>query len=101
MSDVRPGVLLVTVEVDEEDAEELDRWYREEHGPEKMAIPGYVGMRRFRALDGSPRFLAIYELSDAEVAMQPSTAPAASQERMRVIMEKWKYWERSVWVEID
>lgn len=101
MDEKRPGILLVFVEVDEADAEELDRWYREEHGPEKLATPGYTGLRRFRAHDGSARFLAIYDLSDAEVAVAPRPASPGSAERMQQIMEKWKRWERSVWVEVD
>jgi hypothetical protein len=101
MTDHRPGILVVSVEVDEKDADELGRWYHEEHGPEKLAIPGYTSFRRFRAYDGSARFLAIYELTDAEVAMQPGNPSTASLEHMRQIMEKWKHWERSVWIEVD
>src|SRR5579859_7953653 len=101
MTDHRPGILVVSVEVDEKDADELDRWYREEHGPEKLAIPGYASLRRFRAYDGSARFLAIYELTDAEVAMRPGDASTESVERMRQIMANWKNWERSVWIEIE
>lgn len=96
----RPSLLVVFVEVAEEDADELDRWYREEHGPEKLAQPGYRSLRRFRAHDGSARFLAIYELEDPEAALtHPEQTPEAA-ERMREIMSRWKRWERSVWVEV-
>jgi hypothetical protein len=101
MTTESPAILMVSVEVSEEDADELDRWYGEEHGPEKMALPGYVRMRRFRAHDGSPRFLAIYELTDAEIAFAPSGASPEAVTRMRELMSKWKDWNRSVWVEID
>lgn len=101
MNDRRPGILVVTVEVDEKDADELDQWYREEHGPEKMAIPGYRAMRRFRAYGGSPRFLAIYELDDPEIAMKSGQASPESAERLHEVMAKWKDWARSVWVEIE
>jgi hypothetical protein len=101
MTDQRPGVLVVFVEVDESDAEELDRWYREEHGPEKLATPGYTGLRRFRAYDGSACYLAIYDLADVEAAMKPGNASPESAGQMRQIMAKWKDWKRSVWVEIE
>jgi hypothetical protein len=101
MPDLRPSILVVTLEVAESDVDELDRWYREEHGPEKMALPGYIGMRRFRAFDGSPRFLVVYELEDPEVAMRPRTGSPESTETMRQIMSKWKQWERNVWVEVE
>ncbi len=100
MAEGRPAILVVTVEVSEDDADELNRWYEEEHGPEKLAIPGYLGLRRFRSADGSAKFLAIYELTGPEAAASPSGAGAESTRRMEQIMEKWKRWERSVWVEI-
>ena len=100
MTEPRRGILVVSVEVGDEDADELDRWYREEHGPEKLALPGYAGLRRFRAEDGSARFLAIYELDDATAALTPGSSSPESSERMRRIMAKWKKWDRSVWVEI-
>ncbi len=76
-----PAVLVVMVDVDEKDVDELNRWYENEHRPEKMALPGYVSMRRFRVADGSPRFLAIYELDDAESrggARRPGTTTPRS-----------------------
>ena len=33
-------VLVVTMEVDAEDEEEFNKWYNEQHLPERMAIPG-------------------------------------------------------------
>jgi hypothetical protein len=100
MEDKHASLLLVTVEVAEEDVEELNRWYEEEHGPEKMSLPGYLGVRRFQQSDGSPRFLAIYELSDPEAALGPEAMTPESSRRMQDFMSKWKQWDRSVWVEI-
>ena len=93
------AILIVHVEVAESDVDELDAWYEEEHRPEKMALPGYVSMRRFRDHDGSPSFLAIYELTSPEAAMPTSPGPPMSK-RMHAIMAKWRRWDRSVWVEI-
>ena len=100
MGDTQPSVLLVTVEVAEDDVDELNRWYDEEHGPEKMSLPGYVGMRRFRRSDGSPRFLAIYELTDPEAALGSQEMTPDSRQRLQALMTKWKQWDRSVWVEL-
>ena len=41
-------VLVVTMEVDEADEAEFNKWYNEQHLPERMAIPGYVSARRFK-----------------------------------------------------
>lgn len=100
MADAQPAVLLVFVEVGEEDVDELNRWYDEEHGPEKLATAGYSGLRRFRAVDGSARFLAIYELSDPAAAASPAARSEQSARRMEEIMSRWARWERSVWVEL-
>jgi len=101
VADAKPAVLVVFVEVGEEDVDELNRWYEEEHGPEKLATPGYLGLRRFRAADGSARFLAIYELSGPDAAAAPVPPSAQSARRMEEIMRRWKRWERSIWVELE
>src|SRR5262249_50219701 len=71
MSGKGNAILVVEVELPEEDIDEFNRWYREEHGPFKLALPGYLGLRRFRAQDGSARFLALYELETAAAADDP------------------------------
>ena len=95
------AVLVVNVEIDEADVDELNRWYEEEHGPERMAMPGIVSMRRFRSSDGAPRFLAIYELESAEAATSPTYMSQTRTKWADEIMAKWKQWDRNVWVEIS
>jgi hypothetical protein len=96
----RPAVLVVTVEVAEDDVDELNRWYEEEHRPEKLSQPGYLGLRRFRASDGSPTFLAIYELDYPDAAAGGGGGVEATR-RMEEIMATWKRWDRRVWVELQ
>jgi hypothetical protein len=60
-------LLLVLTDVPPEIEEEFNRWYDEEHIPERLAVPGFVGATRYRAVEGSPRYLALYELSDVSV----------------------------------
>lgn len=59
-------VLVVTMEVDPADEAEFNRWYNEQHLPERMAIPGYVSARRFKLVegDGALTYLCIWELED-------------------------------------
>ena len=59
-------VLVVTMEVDAEDEEEFNKWYNEQHLPERMAIPGYVSARRFKLEDGNNalKYLCIWEMDD-------------------------------------
>lgn len=59
-------VLVVTMEVDPEDEAEFNKWYNEQHLPERMEIPGYVSARRFKLEDGDGAltYLCIWELED-------------------------------------
>jgi hypothetical protein len=95
-----PAVLVVTVEVDESDVDELNHWYEAEHRPEKLSLPGYRSMRRFRAADGSAKFLAVYELDDAESGTTLPPGGYNPSDWMQQVMSKWKHWERAVWVEL-
>jgi hypothetical protein len=58
------GLLLVQMEVAPEDVAELDSWYWEEHIPERLACPGFLSARRYQVADGSPKFVALYELEN-------------------------------------
>lgn len=63
----RGGLLLVMMECDPAYEEEFNRWYSEEHYPERMSCPGFVSGKRFVAVEGEPKYLAIYELESPEV----------------------------------
>ncbi len=63
-------VLIVMMEVDEADDEVFNKWYNEEHLPERMSIPGYISARRFMLdpEDGQNnnvmRYLCIWEMEN-------------------------------------
>ena len=56
-ADVGPGV-----------EAEFNQWYNEEHVQGVLENPGFQAARRFRALEGQPRYLALYELDSAGVS---------------------------------
>jgi hypothetical protein len=65
--DGRKHLLLVMLDVDPSvDEDEFNRWYFEEHVAERLACPGFVSARRFKIVEGEPRYLAIYELEGPE-----------------------------------
>ena len=45
-----------------------NKWYTEEHVPDVLSVPGFVGAQRFEVLDAdgsrspTPQYLAIYEI---------------------------------------
>jgi len=60
------GLLMVFCDVPAEQEEEFNRWYNEEHIPERLAIPGVLNAARYQAVDGGPTYLACYELAAAD-----------------------------------
>jgi hypothetical protein len=66
-ADGRKHLLLVMLDVDPSvDEDEFNRWYFEEHVAERLSCPGFLSARRFRVVEGEPRYLAIYELEGPE-----------------------------------
>ena len=57
------GVLIVWVDLKEEARAEADRWYVQEHLPERVAYAGYLRSRRFQAVRASPMYMAVFEAS--------------------------------------
>jgi len=62
-----PGVLLVLNDVASEFEEEFNRWYQQQHVPERLAVPGFRSARRYRAVDSGPAYMAVYECDSIEV----------------------------------
>ncbi len=65
------GLLYVEVDCPPELEGEFHAWYNQEHIPERLRIPGFVSARRYAALEGSPRWLAAYELTGLAVLDSP------------------------------
>lgn len=63
-------IALVDVEPDTND-DEFNQWYNEVHVPERMRCPGFLSATRYRALEGGPRYLAVYELDGPEALTTP------------------------------
>jgi hypothetical protein len=63
----RRGLLLVMIDIDPEHEDEFNRWYNEEHLPERLACPGFLSGRRFVSVEGTPKYLALYDLDSPAV----------------------------------
>ena len=61
------AVLGVWNEVDPAIEDDFNDWYLHEHIPERTSVPGMVRGRRYRAAEGSPRYMALYEATTMDV----------------------------------
>lgn len=61
------GLLMLWTDVDPEYEAEFNRWYNEEHIQRLLAVPGFLSAGRYVALKGGPKYLAMYELEEANV----------------------------------
>ena len=66
------GFLLVTMQPPPAFEEEFNAWYDTEHVPERLAVPGFETALRFVCISGHPRYLAMYDLTHAEVLDSPA-----------------------------
>ena len=85
---VGKAILLVMMEVDPEHEDEWNRWYDEEHIPQRLGFPGFLAARRFKLeplewpgarhlVVGQGRtHLAIYELEDVGAMGSPEYVAA-------------------------
>jgi len=46
---------------------EYEAWYRGEHLPERLSIPGFRAAWRYRVVDGEPEYFTFYETTTPEV----------------------------------
>ena len=82
------GLLAVWTDIPAHAEEDFNRWYNEEHIPERVGIPGFLDGRRYLCREGSPRYLALYETVDAQVLtgdayLKVSKHPTPWTERVR------------------
>ena len=61
------GLLLVMMESALNDDDEFNAWYDNEHIPERAGIPGFLSAIRYVCRSGFPRYLAVYDLENADV----------------------------------
>jgi hypothetical protein len=61
------GLLLAMLEPPREMEDEFNDWYDTEHVPERKVIPGFITAQRFVAYEGSPKYLALYDLENIDI----------------------------------
>jgi hypothetical protein len=60
--------------------EAYNRWFNQEHVRARMQCRGFRSVTRFRAIEGAPQYLAIWELARPEALETPEYLGARSRE---------------------
>lgn len=90
-----PARLVVCVGLTSDRPDELDAWYREEHVPLLLAIPGWRRTRRYRRREGAgPDHLALHEVDDPAVfdvpAYRAATSTARRARTLATVTDRWR-----------
>jgi hypothetical protein len=60
-------VLTVRLNTPADQEQAFNAWYNEDHVPALVGVPGVYCARRYLAVEGDPRYLAVYEMRDGAV----------------------------------
>lgn len=98
------GLLLVMADIDPAIEDDFNRWYEQEHLPERMAIPGFLRARRYTAIEGAPKYLALYDLEPPEAlnsAAYRHVVGAGKSAWTRRMEPQFKNFRRNVYLSIS
>lgn len=66
-----PWLYLVHTDIPDHIVDEYNEWYDKEHLPRLVTVPGVIRARRYTAVEGNPRYLTAYELTDRDAFESP------------------------------
>ncbi|GAA4738258.1 hypothetical protein GCM10023350_23010 [Nocardioides endophyticus] len=93
---------VVGFSVPEEDGDEFEAWYRDEHVPLLMKVPGWLRVRRFRVRPGfaGPAWthLALHEIAGPEVMDDPGRAAARDTARRDALATRAWFGQSGRWL---
>lgn len=61
------AALGIWIDVDADALDDFNAWYREQHIPERLGVPGFLRGRRYEATGASPAYFTLYETESAAV----------------------------------
>lgn len=92
-----PPPIVVSVGLSVRDEDAVHAWYREEHVPLLLTIPGWRRTRRYRLIEGDgPALLALHEIDSLDVFDTATYRAATSTPRRAAVMREVTARERRV-----
>jgi hypothetical protein len=92
----RAGLMMAMMQPPPTMEEEFQDWYDTEHFPERASCEGFVTAQRLICLDGFPRYLALYDLTNRAVLDGPGYAAIARNRyslwTKRIIPRMWGHY---------
>ena len=61
------GLLVIWTDIAPEYEVEFNEWYDKEHIPQLLSVRGFQTGRRYQAVEGKPKYIAVYQLADENV----------------------------------
>jgi hypothetical protein len=83
--------LVVRASVDPDVMQEFDRWYRREHLPHVMEIPGVIKAYRSKCTRRGINWTTLYEMADDASVQEALSSPEADRAR-----RDWEAWLQHV-----
>lgn len=71
------GMICYFMSIDVQHEEEFNAWYNTEHIPRLLAVPGVLSARRFRAIRGRQKYVALYHFADPKLPLSAEWRMAA------------------------
>src|SRR5216684_413054 len=65
-------VLTVRLNTPADHERDFNAWYNEDHIPALAGVSGVYWARRYEAIEGDPKYLAVYEMNDPGVVKTPA-----------------------------
>lgn len=74
------GMLLTSMDIDDANEADFNRWYDREHLQERVAIEGFLEARRYVAHEAEPKYLSLYSTETFEVLDSPAYRTALANQ---------------------
>jgi hypothetical protein len=84
------GLLVNRMDVSPEHEQDFNDWYNTEHQPALCSVPGAIAARRFRAIEGGPRYMALVYLTTPEIQASEAWSTAANTPWTKRVRETYQ-----------